>query len=62
ICAAASNSPSGAQPRYSPWCSWFITFDCNGYIVIERSLVRFWKGRTDSFAQCGFFPWLRSCG
>ncbi|KAK2031118.1 hypothetical protein LX32DRAFT_294177 [Colletotrichum zoysiae] len=37
----------------SPWCSWFITFDCNGYIVIERSLVRFWKGRAYTFF---FFP------
>ncbi|UQC85374.1 uncharacterized protein CLUP02_10871 [Colletotrichum lupini] len=36
---------------HSPWCSWFITFDCNcSSLVIERSLVRFWKGRTKSFA------------
>ena len=29
----------------SAWCSWFITFDCNSFIVIERSLVRFWERR-----------------
>ena len=33
----------------SAWCSWFITFDCNSFIVIERSLVRFWERRKPFF-------------
>ena len=35
----------------SAWCSWFITFDCNSFIVIERSLVRFWERRKPFFLQ-----------
>jgi hypothetical protein len=34
-----------SRSHNSAWCSWFITFDCNSFIVIERSLVRFWERR-----------------
>jgi hypothetical protein len=40
----------------SAWCSWFITFDCNSFIVIERSLVRFWERRKPFF----FAAWTGS--
>ncbi|KAK1967987.1 hypothetical protein LY78DRAFT_655710 [Colletotrichum sublineola] len=50
MCHGSQRSTKSSIAVSSPWCSWFITFDCNGYIVIERSLVRFWKGRTYPFA------------
>ena len=40
----------------SAWCSWFITFDCNSFIVIERSLVRFWERRNRFFAPATAVP------